>query len=122
MKSYVSELGLSVGLGVLLCLLCSSVIDVAVAAQPGASGADDGDSYLRYVHPTIREPFVDFLNLGVPTELENQHLAALGYVDVTQRPFRAIRRENRIPLRPSRLRSCLPAITRWSAFSRQAAI
>ena len=89
MKSYVSELGLSVGLGVLLCLLCSSVIDVAVAAQPGASGADDGDSYLRYAHPTIREPFVDLLNLGVPAELENQHLAALGYVDVTQGPFRA---------------------------------
>ena len=40
-------------------------------------------------HPTIREPFVDLLNLGVPTELENQHLAALGYVDVTQGPFRA---------------------------------
>ena len=89
MKSYVSELGLSVGLGVLLCLLCSLVIDAAAAAQPGASGADDGDSYLRYAHPTIREPFVDLLNLGVPAELENQHLAALGYVDVTQGPFRA---------------------------------
>ena len=40
--------------------------------------------FLRYVHPTIREPFPDLLNLAVPAELEDQPLAALGYVDVTQ--------------------------------------
>ncbi|MHB8902471.1 MAG: hypothetical protein ACYC6Y_27230 [Thermoguttaceae bacterium] len=54
----------------------------------GASAADD-DAYLRYVHPTIREPFADLLDLSVPPELADQPLAALGYVDVTAEPFRA---------------------------------
>ena len=54
----------------------------------GAKNYDD-TSYLRYAHPTIREPFVDLLNLAVPAELEDQRLATLGYVDVTQKPFRA---------------------------------
>ena len=58
-------------------------------AGPGVSEATEGDSYLRYAHPTIREPFVDLLNLAVPVELEDQRLAALGYVDVTQKPFSA---------------------------------
>ena len=49
----------------------------------------DADSYLRYAHPTIREPFADLLNLGVPAEVAAQPLAALGYVDVTAKPFEA---------------------------------
>ena len=54
---------------------------------PAASS--DTNAYLRYVHPTVREPFPDLLNLTVPGELENQRLAEIGYVDVTQGPFRA---------------------------------
>ena len=65
------------------------IVSVLLAAQTAATGADDPDAYLRYAHPTIREPFVDLLNLDVPAELENHRLAALGYVDVTQGPFRA---------------------------------
>ncbi|MCX8036786.1 MAG: glycoside hydrolase family 55 protein [Candidatus Sumerlaeia bacterium] len=58
--------------------------DVSSKAQAG-----DPDAYLRYVHPTIREPFPDLLNLAVPSQLGNQRLAAMGFVDVTQAPFRA---------------------------------
>ena len=58
-------------------------------AQTDAGKATDEDSYLRFAHPTIREPFVDFLNLAVPTGLEDQRLATLGFVDVTQPPFKA---------------------------------
>ena len=58
-------------------------------ARSGPSQADDADGYLRYAHPTIREPFVDLLNLAVPAELADQPLAALGYVDVTGKPFQA---------------------------------
>ncbi|MCX5682574.1 MAG: glycosyl hydrolase family 28-related protein, partial [Planctomycetota bacterium] len=65
------------------------IVGITLAAQAIAAGAEDPDAYLRYAHPTIREPFADLLNLGVPVELENQRLAALGYVDVTQGPFRA---------------------------------
>jgi hypothetical protein len=61
----------------------------AEPAAPSARGNQAADSYLRYVHPTIREPFPDLLNLAVPAELEDQRLAALGYVDVTKGPFRA---------------------------------
>ena len=62
----------------------------ALLAGPAAiQAADVDDSYLRYVHPTIREPFVDLVNLSVPAELKDQPLAALGCVDVTQAPFRA---------------------------------
>jgi hypothetical protein len=49
----------------------------------------DPDAYLRYVHPTIRAPFPDLVDLAVPAELEDQHTAALGLVDVTKGPFRA---------------------------------
>ena len=28
-------------------------------AQPGTRGTDSGDSYYRFAHPTIRDPFVD---------------------------------------------------------------
>ena len=58
-------------------------------ARTGPGEADGTDSYLRYAHPTIREPFVDLLNLGVPAELADQPLSALGYVDVTGKPFQA---------------------------------
>jgi hypothetical protein len=58
-------------------------------ARPAPGQAQDADSYLRYAHRTIREPFVDLLNLSVPAELKDQPLAALGYVDVTGKPFRA---------------------------------
>jgi hypothetical protein len=61
----------------------------APKAGPGASNATAANSYLRYAHPAIREPFVDLLNLAVPVELEDQRLAALGYVDVTRKPFSA---------------------------------
>ena len=43
---------------------------------------------LLQFHSVERIYFVRLL-LGVPAELENQHRAALGYVDVTQGPFRA---------------------------------
>ena len=57
--------------------------------RSSSGDSKDTDNYLRYAHPTIREPFVDLLNLAVPAELADQPLAALGYVDVTARPFRA---------------------------------
>ncbi|MBN2506460.1 MAG: hypothetical protein JXQ71_07185 [Verrucomicrobia bacterium] len=59
--------------------------------QPRAAGSAPAqtDAYLRYAHPTIREPFADLLNLEVPGEIRHQPLAALGYVDVTQTPFGA---------------------------------
>ena len=79
---------------VLLPLLIVCTVTAATAqepARPAISGKDspgpgvreaaEGDGYLRYAHPTIREPFVDLLNLAVPVELENQRLAALGYVN-----------------------------------------
>jgi len=56
---------------------------------PAAGTSRDADAYLRYVHPTVREPFPDLVNLTVPAELEEQRTAALGYVDVTRGPFRA---------------------------------
>jgi hypothetical protein len=66
------------------------VVGVALAWSALASAAEGAaDAYLRYAHPTIREPFVDLLNLAVPAELEDQRLAALGYVEVTKGPFRA---------------------------------
>ncbi len=62
------------------------LVAAEVTARPAAAGADD---YLRYAHPTIRAPFTDLINLAIPPELENQRLAALGYVDVTKAPFGA---------------------------------
>lgn len=67
---------------------------IAVAAESPRARHSPGEghgaeSYLRYAHPTIREPFVDLLQLGVPAELAAQPLAALGYVDVTAQPFEA---------------------------------
>ncbi|RPJ33444.1 MAG: hypothetical protein EHM35_10535, partial [Planctomycetaceae bacterium] len=47
-----------------------------VGIVAGASG--DPNAYLRYVHPTIREPFPDLVNLTVPAELEGQRAAAMG--------------------------------------------
>jgi len=52
-------------------------------------GTADSEVYLRYVHPTIREPFPDLVNLTVSAELEDQRTAGLGLVDVTKGPFRA---------------------------------
>jgi hypothetical protein len=60
----------------------------AGAALPGEDSAGE-ETYLRYVHPTIREPFPDLLHLEVPAELEDRESAALGLVDVTKGPFRA---------------------------------
>ncbi len=68
---------------------CLLMIALVLWARFLTIAADDPDSYLRYAHPTIREPFVDLLNLGVPAELDNQRLAILGYVDVSQGPFHA---------------------------------
>lgn len=61
----------------------------ALLASRSAPAAEDPDSYLRYAHPTIREPIPDLLNLAVPAELGNAPTASLGYVDVTRAPFRA---------------------------------
>jgi hypothetical protein len=77
----------------LIHFFCGFTVSLCAAdrlpAQTGSGEAADGASYLRYAHPTIREPFVDLLNLTVPAELENQRLAALGYVDVTKKPIGA---------------------------------
>lgn len=64
-------------------------LPLGAADKPQAPSRDEDVSYLRYAHATIREPFVDLLNLSVPKEIEDQRLAALGYVDVTQKPFGA---------------------------------
>lgn len=64
-------------------------VALTAAEKSAPQSAPASDSYLRYTHPTIREPFADLLSLPVPPELENQELAALGYVDVTRGPFRA---------------------------------
>lgn len=47
------------------------------------------EAYLRYVHPTIREPFPDLVDLRMPAELEDRASAALGLVDITEGPFHA---------------------------------
>jgi hypothetical protein len=67
------------------------LLTLAALALPvaRASAASSGEDYPRYAHPPIRGPIPDLLNLPVPAELENRRLAALGYVDVTQGPFRA---------------------------------
>ncbi len=70
-----------------LCLLLGC--GLAAQSAPAAKQKNGGENYLQYTHPTIREPFPDLLNLAVPSELANQKLAALGYVDVTAGPFRA---------------------------------
>jgi len=49
----------------LVYLLSSLAMSGLAAAQPDARRADVDDSYLRYVHPTIREPFVDLVNLSL---------------------------------------------------------
>jgi hypothetical protein len=63
------------------------VLVLAMLGANRAAGADE--TYLRYVHPTIREPFSDLLNLTVPPELEDRPTAVLGLVDVTKAPFHA---------------------------------
>jgi hypothetical protein len=60
---------------------------LVVAAVMGLSS--DPNTYLRYVHPTIRGPFPDLVDLAVPAELGDQRTAALGLADVTKGPFRA---------------------------------
>jgi hypothetical protein len=69
---------------------------LTILGLTGACGAEnqtttsrDTNAYLRYIHPTVHEPFPDLVNLTIPAELENQRLAALGYVDVTKKPFSA---------------------------------
>jgi hypothetical protein len=76
----------------LLVLLLTIILAMAAPAAQNASSMNDAlssDAYLRYVHPTIREPFPDLVNLTVPAELEDQRTAGLGLVDVTRGPFRA---------------------------------
>ncbi|MBM4017046.1 MAG: hypothetical protein FJ288_01755 [Planctomycetes bacterium] len=80
--------------GAMMTALAGCLVGAAVglSAEPrGAppSASDDTDGYLRYVHPTVREPFPDLINLAVPPQLESRDSAALGYVDVTKGPFRA---------------------------------
>lgn len=58
-------------------------------APAGGAGEADGQPHLQYVHPTIREPFPDLVELTIPAELEDRRAAALGLVDVTQAPFGA---------------------------------
>jgi hypothetical protein len=66
------------------------VLVVVMAAIASAQNeVTAGDTYLRYVHPTIREPFPDLVDLAVPAELEDRRTAALGLADVTKGPFRA---------------------------------
>jgi len=62
---------------------------LAVLALPLDGAEPDANNYLRYAHPTVREPFVDGVNLAVPAELEDKRSAALGLVDVTKKPFNA---------------------------------
>ncbi|MBN1443789.1 MAG: hypothetical protein JXA90_13850, partial [Planctomycetes bacterium] len=62
---------------------------VLSSALAWSAGRAAEEAYLRYVHPTIREPFPDLLSLEVPPELKDQPTAALGLVDVTRAPFSA---------------------------------
>ncbi|MDZ7617810.1 MAG: glycosyl hydrolase family 28-related protein [Patescibacteria group bacterium] len=68
-------------------VVLSIFIFCLLVAWHASSVADD--AYLQYVHPTIRQPFPDLVNLAVPPELEDQATAALGLVDVTKAPFKA---------------------------------
>lgn len=77
------------GLVVLGVAIVVSGADRVPAGKTAAERGADGESYLRFAHQPIREPFPDLLRLGVPAELEDQRTAALGYVDVTKNPFRA---------------------------------
>jgi hypothetical protein len=73
-------------------LLCVSLA-LAVAGAPARPGASpslaDTNAYLRYVHPPVRAPFADGVDLSVPTALGDPRTAALGLVDVTKAPFNA---------------------------------
>ncbi len=72
-----------------LCLI-GTVAGICAEVGGGASKApEDNGAYLRYVHPTVREPFADGINLAVPPELGDPCTAALGLVDVTKAPFNA---------------------------------
>jgi hypothetical protein len=63
---------------------------LVVCGSGPARGADaPDDAYRRYVHPTIRQPFPDLLDLRIPPELDDCPLATLGLVDVTKSPFGA---------------------------------
>lgn len=66
---------------------------IGLAAGPAAWAAPAmpavEEAYLRYVSPTVTEPFPDLIRLAVPAELEDQRTAALGFVDVTKAPFLA---------------------------------
>lgn len=62
---------------------------MAVAGAGGQGRAAISDAYLQYVHPTVREPFVDGVNLTVAAELGDPCTAALGLVNVTKAPFHA---------------------------------
>ncbi|MEK6796210.1 MAG: glycosyl hydrolase family 28-related protein [Spirochaetota bacterium] len=45
--------------------------------------------FVPYIHPLVASPIAEGLDLTVPSELENQALAAMGFVDVTAAPFNA---------------------------------
>jgi len=67
-------------------------IILQAAGGPAAvprSVSGDSSAYLRYVHPTVREPFTDGVSLAVPAELGDPRSAALGLVDVTKASFNA---------------------------------
>lgn len=71
-----------------LCCL-AAVLAVALAGVAESHAAQPDEAYLRYIHPTIRAPFPDLLDLTLPPELEARPTAELGLVDVTQPPFGA---------------------------------
>jgi hypothetical protein len=74
-------------------VICALALSLHAAETPrprgNSLGTNGTDNYLRFAHPTIREPFVDLLNLTTPTGLDDSRLAALGYVDVIRKPFSA---------------------------------
>lgn len=61
----------------------------AERAKPPSGLAGDAEAYLRYVHPTVEGPYPDGVNLRVPAELGDRKTAAIGLVDVTQKPIGA---------------------------------
>ncbi|MBI5385098.1 MAG: hypothetical protein HZA90_10470 [Verrucomicrobia bacterium] len=70
-----------------LAAVTSASFATAAGSQP--STHTNEPAYLRYAHPTVREPFPDGVDLTVPVELGDPRTAALGWVDVTKPPFSA---------------------------------
>ena len=80
---------------VAVCCLCHAAFAGASTAEElrakikAKEGLTDAElnKFLPYIHPLVREPVGGGLVLTVPTELGNQSLARLGFVDVTAAPF-----------------------------------